>query len=101
MTNACPFCGRPVPDSSARQAKQGGQARVYCDDQCRRAYHHTAQVARLLELAIERMTPERWARYRGDLWALLNSRAWNRGVPRNAAKQPRAPWKEPSCPPTK
>lgn len=88
---ACAFCWGPVAEDFARKSKVGGRPKVYCDDDCRRAFHAWKQTERVASLAATRMTPEAWAAFRGDVWALCNSRAWNKGVA-VAQRKGRAPW---------
>jgi len=89
----CLACHRPFDEDTARKAKVGGRPKKYCDDECRKLYHWlNAAEGRILSFA-SRATPERWATVRKRLWTALNSRAWNRGVPRVDGKIV-APWRE-------
>lgn len=78
----CESCGRvfvwtPNP--------KGGTPKRYCDADCAKwnRWYQSDEAHRLREVMQERMRPNVWTTWRSELWRWLNSRPWNKGVPKN------------------
>lgn len=79
-SHRCPGCGCPVKDRRKTHPGQAGRQAEQDTPECRRLVVARREYEAALDEVIDRMTHAQWVEERGRLWAVLNQRAWNRGV---------------------
>ena len=73
----CENCGRTFEYTISAK---GGRPRAFCDDDCKSFKLALNVIYGLFALMRDRFTAYAWLMLRGELWAFLNARPWNRGV---------------------